>query len=177
LGFNDVGYNHKARPGYVKPLTPNLDALAASGVILDRIYTYINCAPSRASLLTGRLPIHVSQSNPSVAQRGGGIPLEMITIAEKLGGKGYNSYLIGKWHAGSDLWSRIPTARGFNHSFGMLGGSSDYYSQIKTLAGGFSAIDCWRDDGPAYDEAGIKYATHLYTDEALAAIAGMMLGV
>ena len=170
LGFNDVGYNHNARKGKVVPITPNLDKLAHSGVILDRIYTYTRCAPSRASLLTGRYPMHVSQRNPSVSMRGGGVPLEMTTIAEKLKGKGYTSYLIGKWHAGSDLRSRIPVARGFSHSFGMLGGMSDYFSQVKTLSSGFSAVDCWRDDGPAYGENAKKYATHLYTDEAVAAI-------
>lgn len=173
LGFNDVGYNHKPHAGLggaLVPITPKLDELAHAGVIFDRLYTFTKCAPSRASMLTGRVPVHVSQRNPSVAMRGGGIPLEMITIGEKLKGRGYTSWLIGKWHAGSDLQSRVPVQRGFSHSFGMLGGTSDYYKQSKSLSSGYEAIDCWRDNGPAYGEAGRKYGTHLYTDEAVAVI-------
>eukprot|EP00662_Eupelagonemidae_sp_cell21_P001449 gene1449-49969_t len=41
--------------------TPNMDALVKQGIELDRHYIYLLCAPSRASFLSGRLPLHVNE--------------------------------------------------------------------------------------------------------------------
>ena len=62
-GWANIGYNN---PGNVH--TPVADALAADGVVLERQYAYPWCAPSRASLMTGRLPYHVSQTTGLVAR-------------------------------------------------------------------------------------------------------------
>ncbi|CAK0871525.1 unnamed protein product [Prorocentrum cordatum] len=43
--------------------TPNLHRLSKSGARLDRHYVFKYCSPTRSSLLTGRLPIHVNQNN------------------------------------------------------------------------------------------------------------------
>jgi arylsulfatase A-like enzyme len=86
-------------------VTPNIDALAASGVILDRFYAYRFCSPSRSSFLTGRNPIHVNTGNDALTlynakdQVSGfaGIPRNMTAIAEKLSSVGYNTVQAGKW--------------------------------------------------------------------------------
>ena len=52
LGWIDVGY-HGSRAR-----TPNIDELAADGVILDNYYVQAVCTPTRAALMTGRYPIH-----------------------------------------------------------------------------------------------------------------------
>ena len=64
--------------------SPNIDALARTGLELDRMYTYKFCSPSRSSLLTGRLPMHVNIYNSNPAQPGAGIPIGMTLISEKL---------------------------------------------------------------------------------------------
>jgi len=130
-GYGDVGYNHHPFPrDKIRPITPHINRLAAAGVILDRFYVADRCAPSRASLLTGRVPIHVSQNNPPIWQRGGGVPVEMATIADVLRGRGYVCRLLGKWHAGHDSAARLPVHRGFASSFGLLGGMADHYTQV-----------------------------------------------
>ena len=55
LGNYEIGYHNP------RALTPNIDSLAATGVILERHYVYHLCAPTRASTLSGRLPYHVNQ--------------------------------------------------------------------------------------------------------------------
>ena len=57
LGWHNVGWRN---PEFS---TPTLDALRSEGVELTRHYTFMYCSPSRASLLTGRLPLHVNQNN------------------------------------------------------------------------------------------------------------------
>lgn len=75
-------------------VTPNIDSLVKQGLELDQHYAFRVCTPSRCSLLTGRLPIHVDDDrgieptyyNPKDPVSGfQGIPRNMTVIAEKLG--------------------------------------------------------------------------------------------
>ena len=51
---------------------------------------------------------------------GGGVPLNMTTIGNKLQSVGYSTHQIGKWHCGMSGLDRLPVSRGFNSSFGYL---------------------------------------------------------
>ena len=82
VGWSNLGY-HRSVPTK-EVVTPNIDALARTGLELDRMYTYKFCSPSRSSLLTGRLPMHVNIYNSNPAQPGAGIPIGMTLISEKL---------------------------------------------------------------------------------------------
>lgn len=85
--------------------TPNLAALAADGMLLDRLYGHKFCGPSRASIQTGRNPIHVNVLDSNLDAynlkdpQGGfmGIPRNMTGIAAKLSGAGYATHFVGKW--------------------------------------------------------------------------------
>lgn len=160
LGYSNVGFTALAHND--EPLTPHIDGLANSGVLLNRFYTYRFCSPTRSSFISGRLPIHVNQVNHPPEYPGGGVPLEMTTIADKLTGAGYLCHQLGKWHCGMSGSDRIPTSRGFNSSFGYLSGAEDHYLQTRD---GYT--DFWRSEQPAYGENGTSYATFLYTAEAL----------
>ena len=104
-GWNNVGFHASSQPNAKEVVTPNIDALAASGIILDRFYAYRFCSPSRSSFLTGRNPIHVNTGNDALTlfnkkdAVGGfaGIPRNMTAIAEKLASVGYNTIQAGKW--------------------------------------------------------------------------------
>ena len=121
LGHNDLGYSSTAAPGS-DILTPNIDALAASGVKLSDYNVFRFCSPSRSTFLTGRLPYHVGQQTglnlnptPGIAC---GIHTEYAYLPELLSRAGYVSYALGKWHVGFYNNSQTPTYRGFSSYLG-----------------------------------------------------------
>jgi len=84
--------------------TPNIDALAASGITLDRFYAFQYCSPTRSALQTGRNPVHVNVLNSDPLQVNKkdpisgfqGIPRNVTGIAEKLQTAGYATHMVGK---------------------------------------------------------------------------------
>ena len=94
-GWGDVGYN-----GHPKIKTPNLDAMAATGLRFDRFYAAASvCSPTRASCMTGRNNWRVGINGPVRADEAH-LPAEEITLPEALKPKGYVSGHFGKWHIG-----------------------------------------------------------------------------
>ncbi|MCA9231646.1 MAG: sulfatase-like hydrolase/transferase [Planctomycetales bacterium] len=90
-GYADLGCN-----AAVKDIrTPHIDTLAATGVRMTNGYvTAPQCVPSRAGLLTGRY-----QNRFGVEANGRGpLPLEEMTIADRLSAAGYMTGMVGKWH-------------------------------------------------------------------------------
>ena len=93
---DDHGYADLGVQGSVQDIrTPNLDALARDGVRFKNGYVSApQCVPSRAGVITGRY-----QQRFGVEDNGKGpLPLEELTIAERLKPAGYTSCQIGKWH-------------------------------------------------------------------------------
>ena len=76
--------------------SPNIVALAKSGITLMRHYTYRYCSPTRCALLSGRLPHHVSEGNYQNDYIGGFIHANMTIIADKLKARGYRTHHVGK---------------------------------------------------------------------------------
>ncbi len=112
LGVADVGYN-----GRTEWSTPNLDRLAAGGMILRRCYVGSPvCGPSRACYLTGRYSIH-----NGVRRNDQDLPAEEVTIAEALRPRGYHSGLFGKWQHGK------PRAGAEHYVHPMDQGFDDFY--------------------------------------------------
>ncbi|MBK3519817.1 sulfatase family protein [Carboxylicivirga marina] len=111
--------------------TPNMDALAASGVQFNQFYVAAPvCSPSRASLLTGQNPHKAGlPGNASSKEGHSGMPGEKITIAELLKDEGYQTAHIGKWHIGYTP-ETMPLGQGFDYSFGHMGGCIDNYSHF-----------------------------------------------
>jgi arylsulfatase B len=102
-GWSNVGFHNP------RVLTPAIDALRSQGVELTRNYAYKFCSPSRSSLLSGRLPVHVNELNYPDIGPNAGVPVNMTTIASKLSAAGYACHQIGKWQCGAesrshDLW-------------------------------------------------------------------------
>jgi arylsulfatase A-like enzyme len=88
-GWGDTGYN-----GHPELKTPHLDAMAASGLRLNRFYSaHFNCSPTRASVLTGRHPHRMGTFGP-----GSPIRAQELTVAKVLQGAGYATGHFGKWH-------------------------------------------------------------------------------
>lgn len=88
-GWGDTGYN-----GHPQLKTPNLDAMARTGLRLNRFYAaHFNCSPTRASVLTGRHPHRMGTFSP-----GSPIRAQELTVAKVLQSAGYATGHFGKWH-------------------------------------------------------------------------------
>jgi arylsulfatase A-like enzyme len=93
---DDLGYADLGVQGQAKDVrTPHLDRLAAEGVRCTAGYvTAPQCSPSRVALLTGRYQQRFGiDTIPDIP-----MPLEAVTIAERLKPAGYTSGMVGKWH-------------------------------------------------------------------------------
>jgi len=170
-------------------VTPNIDALVKSGVRLNRHYTYNYCSPSRASLQSGRLPIHVSFNNddPTIYNPANnvsgfsGIPTQMTGLAEKMKEAGYETHMTGKWDAGMATWAHTPMGKGYDTFYGYYHHANDYYTQQITTAStgradiceknGDFLVDLWDTQGPAHGQNGTLYEEELFSSNTLRVIA------
>lgn len=165
-GWNDWGVHAAGNAASAEIQTPNMDALAAQGVILDRHYTHRFCSPSRSAFQTGRAPIHVNVLNDAIGDVNkkdpvsgfSGIPRNMTSIAEKLASVGYDTVMAGKWHAGLATPDHTPHGRFYSKSLAYLSGANDYFNDVvydaDGVGQGYCAIhqkytDLWQDAAPA----------------------------
>src|SRR5258707_9814125 len=106
--------------------TPHIDRLAREGLLLPSCYSEPSCTPSRASLMTGRLPMRHGLLVPPMYGMPGGLAGE-VTLAQLLSDAGYATQAVGKWHMGENLESQ-PQNVGFDDFFGFLS-VSDMYTE------------------------------------------------
>jgi arylsulfatase A-like enzyme len=106
--------------------TPALDRLAAEGLRLTSCYSEPSCTPSRATLLTGRLPMRHGLLRPAMYGEPGGLEGE-VTLAALLSEAGYVTQAVGKWHLGENTASQ-PQHVGFDDFYGFLS-VSDMYTE------------------------------------------------
>lgn len=120
---DDQGYGDLGCYGHPTIRTPNIDRMAAEGQRWTNFYTAANvCTPSRAGLLTGRLPVRNGMCSNTrrvlFPDSDGGLPATENTIAELLKSSGYRTAAIGKWHLGH-LPQYLPTSQGFDSYYGI----------------------------------------------------------
>ncbi len=123
---DDMGYGDPGCYGQQTLKTPNIDRMAAEGIRFTQFYAGSPvCAPSRASLMTGRDPGHCRvRGNYETGPNGFGGELELrpqdMTIAEVLKRAGYQTTLIGKWGLGMNGTTGEPDRKGFDTYYGYL---------------------------------------------------------
>jgi arylsulfatase A-like enzyme len=130
---DDLGYADLGLHGSKQIPTPNIDRLGREGIIFKSAYvTSPVCAPSRAGLITGKNQLRFGFNNNFGPDQSGfdpefkGLPVDEITLADKLGELGYTTGLTGKWHLGEKPKFH-PLKKGFDEFWGFLGGGHDYY--------------------------------------------------
>ncbi|MFA5189314.1 MAG: sulfatase [Verrucomicrobiia bacterium] len=120
---DDLGYGDLACYGHPSIRTPNLDRMAADGMRFTDFYVAAEvCTPSRAALMTGRLPIRSGMCSDKrrvlFPNSTGGLPATELTIARMLRECGYATGCVGKWHLGHHP-QFLPTSHGFDSYFGI----------------------------------------------------------
>lgn len=153
MGYSDLGcYGSEVE-------TPNLDALAANGLLFTQMYNTSKCWTTRISLLTG---LYHQRSDREFART--------ATVGEVLRPAGYRTWWSGKHHADFN-----PLGRGFDHFSGFLGGAINFWNPSHVAREG-EVLPGWRSEYTwAFDEEEVKpfvpdksfYATDEFTDWAL----------
>lgn len=122
---DDQGYGDLSSHGAPYLKTPVLDHLGAESVRFDRFYVSPVCAPTRASLLTGRNSLATGVRGVSRGEET--MRSEEVTIAESLREAGYHTAIFGKWHNGEN-YPYTPNGQGFDEAFGFnLGHWNNYF--------------------------------------------------
>ena len=158
-GFGDMGYygNHHIK-------TPVMDSLAEKSLRLTNFYVSPVCAPTRASLMTGRYSLRTGVHD---TYNGGAImATEEVTMAELFKTAGYRTGLFGKWHLGDNYPSR-PMDQGFDESVMHLSGGMGQVGDFTTWFEGDSAYFnpvLWH-NGQKKSYSG--YCSDIFTREAI----------
>ncbi len=168
--LDDVGYSAMEPWGGLIE-TPHINRLAAGGLTYTNWHTTALCSPTRSSLLTGRN--HTTNGMACIAEATAGfpnanghIPFECATMAEVLGERGWNTYMLGKWHlCPADEMNMAstkrnwPIGRGFERYYGFLGGETNqWYPDL--------VYDNHPVEQPSWPEDGYHLTTDL-TDKAI----------
>jgi arylsulfatase A-like enzyme len=168
--LDDVGFSAMEPWGGLIE-TPNINRLADNGLAYTNWHTTALCSPTRSSLLTGRN--HTTNGMACIAEAttgfpngNGHIPFECATVAEVLSERGWNTYMLGKWHlCPADEMNMAstkrnwPVGRGFERFYGFLGGETNqWYPDL--------VYDNHPVEQPAMPEDGYHLTTDL-TDKAI----------
>ena len=167
LGYADLGaFGSDIR-------TPNIDTLAAEGILFTQFHTAPLCAPTRAMLLTGNnnhvagmglqgaagiLQVNLPGYETHLSDR-------VVPMPRVLQDAGYHTYTAGKWHLGLAT-EHSPTQAGFERSFNNMHGSGNHFDSTGMREGG----SLYREDGVEVEYPDGQYTTELFTDRLISFI-------
>lgn len=173
---DDLGYGDLGCYGQQVIQTPNIDRMAAEGMLFTDAYAGSTvCAPSRCSLMTGLHTGHAYVRGNKEAKPMGQLPLPegTVTIPKLLQARGYRTGLIGKWGLGGPGSTGAPNNQGFDYFFGYLcqRHAHNYYPEFlfrndeRVPLANKVAGD--RADGAGVATEKVEYSHDLIADEAL----------
>lgn len=165
LGYSDLGVFGSEIP------TPNIDALAQSGMLLTDFHANMACSPTRAMLMSGMdshlagLGVMGRPANPR--QRGqpgyeGHLNFRVASLAALLHDAGYHTFMTGKWHLGAEVETG-PIARGFERAFASIDGAA----HLGGLSWNGPGLAPYRDDEALVNVGEDFYSTRVYTERMI----------
>ncbi|MGE0131551.1 MAG: sulfatase [Blastocatellales bacterium] len=179
---DDLGYGDLGSFGNPTIRTPNLDRMAVEGQRWTSFYSADSvCTPSRAALLTGRLPIRTGMFSDTrrvlFPDSAGGLPATEITIAELLKTRSYATAAIGKWHLGFQP-DYLPMKQGFDSYYGIpysndmdaavkFSSRAEYHNFLKNPKREYWNVPLMRNEEIFERPAQQTTLTQRYTDEAI----------
>lgn len=164
---DDQGYGDLGFTGNPHIKTPVLDNLAQESIRFNQFYVSPVCAPTRASLMTGRYSLRTGVRD---TYNGGAImATEEITVAEMLRDAGYSTGLFGKWHLGDNYPFR-PGDQGFDESLihlaGGMGQPGDFTTFFKNDSSYYDPVLWYNGEQKGYK----GYCTDIFANEAISFI-------
>lgn len=170
MGFSDT------QPFGGEIQTPHINRLAEQGIRFTRFHTSSLSAPTRAMLLTGvdnhqnglgiMPPLHAENQYMQPGYEGG-INQRVMTLAEVLHENNYYTCMAGKWHLGAQK-GNIPSERGFEQIFTMLGGGAGHFCHSFALSDSEQPVTFYLDNGKKVDKLPDDfYSTRYYTDKMI----------
>ncbi len=175
---DDMGYGDIGVFGNPSINTPHLDQMATEGQKWTNFYAAAPvCTPSRAGILTGRLPVRSGMSSEKkrvlFPDSKGGLPQSEITIAKQLKKINYKTACIGKWHLGH-LPDFLPSVHGFDYYFGLpysndmdRVSSGNYFEALKNPKTEDFNVPLMRNNEIIEQPANQHTLTKRYTEEAV----------
>ncbi len=165
LGWSDVGIFGSEIP------TPNIDRLAAGGMLLTQFYANMTCSPTRAMLMSGT-DAHIAglgvmsavDEGPQAGARGyeGILNFDVVSLPQLLKDAGYHTYMAGKWHLGNRNVETSPVGRGFERAFASLNGAA----HLGSLGWNGPDAQYW-DDAELVGVGEDFYSTRVYTERLI----------
>jgi arylsulfatase A-like enzyme len=152
---DDQGYQDLGCFGSPKIKTPNIDRMATEGIRFTDFYVSASvCSPSRASLLTGRMPVNNGLGNVIFPETDG-MSSDETTIAEMLKPAGYKTACFGKWHVG-DTEGHLPTDQGFDTYFGIPYSNDMFISPSQKFSSSVQLLNSYTLEKAKADQAFVK---------------------
>jgi len=147
--------------------TPNIDALAVTGIRFSGFHTAPMCSPTRAMLLSGNdnhiAGIGVQSRVSDDFGYEGHLTNRIVPVPALLKAAGYHTYMAGKWHLGSKPeWN--PSQKGFDRSFVLINGAGNHYENQSALNPNLSS---YTEDGDSTSWKSGDYSTDFYTDKIM----------
>ena len=169
---DDIGYMDFGSYGG-EAATPAIDGVAARGIKMSRYYTSPQCGPSRAMLLTGAdnhevgmamIPETLTPDIRALPAYSMKLPEGTLTLADRLGAAGYQTYAVGKWHIG-DVGKNLPRKHGFDRSLIFDATGADNWATRSYLPL-YDSIQWFEDDTPI-ERPNDSYSSELFVDRMI----------